>query len=202
MTLFWFPFHCHAYAMMLLCDCVCVCVSLSLKLTHSRPHTQNVKVLMIWCGRGWIHLYFLPSLREVSLTRMIVSLGRDFLRTPTVCTYIYHIQESVYVLCESGLSNTHARQLTLPSPFPVSLSLFPLSLSPYSQALLSWKVSRRGTNVTQMDLYSSAVGLTHWNKVRTCSKDECDDTCTTTDRRTHCKCTYAHRANTHIVGFC
>ena len=107
--------------MHLLCDCVCVCVCVSLSQTHTLTptHPQNVKMQMIWCGRGWIHLYFLPSLREVSLlvTRMIVSLGRDFLRTPTSLHLLYmyvptYIQESVYVLCESGRSNTHA-QLTL-----------------------------------------------------------------------------------------
>ena len=146
---------------LLLRDCVC-----SLKLTHSHTHTQDVKVLMIWCGRRWIHLYFLPSLREVALlvTRMIVSLGRDFVRTHIYCTFIctFRTQECVY-----GRSNTHA-QLTLPSPFSLPPSPLPPSLSSSlsfplfaGSICISWKASHLGTNVTRIDLHSSAVGETH-----------------------------------------
>ena len=152
---------------MLLCDCVCV--SLSLSQTHSlkptHPHTQDVKVLSRLDS---------PLLPPLPVRGLSAGDQDDSLRFPEdtymyfststvhvcVCTYIYQIQESVYVSCESGRSNTHA-QVTLPSPFPLSLSLFPSLFPPFHRLYyyISWKASRLGTDVTQMDFHSSALGL-------------------------------------------
>ena len=122
---------------MLLCDCVCVSLSLSNSLTqaHTPTHTRCEGAVEV----GFTLLPPLPvrgrsagdqddSLRFPEDTYMYFSTSTVHV---CVCTYIYQIKESVYASCESGRSNTHA-QVTLPSP---SLSL-PLSLSPFSQALL------------------------------------------------------------------
>ena len=142
---------------LLLCDCVC-----SLKLTRSHPHTLTTTHTqrdgaddLVWSR---LDSPLLPPLHERGLTRMIVS---DILKTPTIITSTVHMYIHSGVCVESGRSNTHA-QLTLPSPFSLPPSLPPsLPLSFTGSICISWKASHRGTNVTRIDLHSSAVGETH-----------------------------------------
>ena len=109
---------------------------------------------MIWCGQGWIHLYFLPSLREVS---------QDDSLSWKIFPVIIHIQEGVSVWPTQYTHTTDSSVLSLPRPFTTPLPLS-LSLPPPSFPLFAG--SKVSTNVTQMNFHSSAVGLTHGNNFR------------------------------------